>query len=94
MNWWIDLPNLTLFTSRGSSFNQPHLVTLSSLIWTIEYWIDIPNVETVNLPDSFQYVQSKSISSILINESEWLDVSTILASLVKIKSGKYRWLTL
>ena len=29
----IDLPNLTLFTSRGSSFERPRNVTLSSNIF-------------------------------------------------------------
>ena len=50
----------------------------------IEYWIDIPNLQTVDLPDSFQYVQSKSITSIFMNSNEWIDVSTILANLVEI----------
>ena len=48
----------------------------------IEYWIDIPNVETVNLPNSFRNVLSRSINSMLVNMNEWLDVSPILANLV------------
>ena len=32
MNWWIDLPNLESVTSELASFNQPRIVTLSSLI--------------------------------------------------------------
>ena len=50
----------------------------------IEYWIDIPNLQTVNLPWSFQSVKSKSITSICINMNEWIDVSPILADLVPI----------
>ena len=61
-----DLPNLTSITSKGESFKYPRSVTLSN----------IPNLQTVNLPYSFRYVQSKSITN----------VSTILADLVKIKN--------
>ena len=52
----------------------------------IEYWIDIPNLQTVYLPDSFFYVQANSVSitSIIINSNEWIDVSTILADLFPI----------
>ena len=48
----------------------------------IEWWIDIPNVETVNLPNSFEYVLSTSVTSRLVNNHEWIDVSPILASFV------------
>ena len=48
----------------------------------IESWIDIPNLHTVNLPDSFEYVRSKSITSIYLNMNEWIDVSPILADLL------------
>ena len=48
----------------------------------IEWWIDIPNVETVNLPDSFRYVVSTSITSIDMNNVEWIDVHENLAHLV------------
>ena len=48
----------------------------------IEYWIDIPNLQTVHLPGSFLTVQSKSITSICMNMNEWIDVSPILANLV------------
>ena len=50
----------------------------------IEWWIDIPNLQTVDLPYSFRYVQSKSITSICMNMNEWIDVSPILADLVEI----------
>ena len=50
----------------------------------IESWIDIPNLQTVKLLYSFRYVQSKSITSIIMNNHEWIDVSTILADLFKI----------
>ena len=52
----------------------------------IEYWIDIPNVETVNLPDSFEEVRTKSITSIYMNNHERIDVSPILADLVEIRN--------
>ena len=46
----------------------------------IEWWIDIPNLQTVDLPDSFQIIESKSITSICMNMNEWIDVSPILAN--------------
>ena len=52
-----------------------------------ESWIDIPNLETVDLPFSFGYVQSKLITSILITVNEWIDVSPILADLVNIRES-------
>ena len=60
------------------------LILLLFLVWywIIEYWIDIPNIETVNLPGSFRYVESKSMTSIYINNNEWIDISTILEDLV------------
>ena len=63
--------------------------------WMIEWWIDIPNLQTVKLPShgtywyyngSFEKVQSKSIDSICMNMNEWIDVSPILADLVKIRN--------
>ena len=78
MNWFLDLPKLTSITSEGYSFYEPHSVTLSSLILN-DCWIDIPNLQTVDLPDSFWYVKSKSITSICMNMNEWIDVSPILA---------------
>ena len=53
----------------------------------IEYWIDIPNLQTVNLPVSFEWVRSKSITSICMNMDEWIDVSPILADLIKARYG-------
>ena len=54
----------------------------------IESWIDIPNLQTVHLPGSFEEVKSKSITSICMNMNEWIDVSPILANKVKI-SNRY-----
>ena len=48
----------------------------------IESWIDIPNLQTVKLPNTFQYVHSKSITSIIMNMNEWIDVSPILADIL------------
>ena len=50
----------------------------------IEWWIDIPNLQTVNLPYSFGYVKSKSINSIFVIINKWIDVSPALASVVEI----------
>ena len=59
---------------------------------TIEYWLylDIPNLRDVNLPNSFDSVQSKSIESIdnLVYCISLIDVAPILADLVKY-SQKY-----
>ena len=51
----------------------------------IEWWIDIPNLQTVSLPKSFGEIETKSITSIIMNFSRWIDVSRKLAKLVKIK---------
>ena len=63
----IDLPSLksiTIILYEGS-FSYPRNVTLESIS---QYWglieLDIPNLQTVKLPGSFQKVQSKSITSI------------------------------
>ena len=48
----------------------------------IEYWIDIPNLITVNLSNSFQYVQTISITSICMNMNEWIDISSVLTDLL------------
>ena len=55
--------------------------------YLIEYWIDIPNLQTVRLPDSFEKVEIKSITSIYMNMNEWIDVSPILANLVQIRNS-------
>ena len=52
--------------------------------WMIDYWIDIPNLQTVDLPNSFEEVRTKSIDSIYMNMNEWIDVSHILANLVSV----------
>ena len=54
----------------------------------IESWIDIPNVETVDLPEgSFYGVESKSITSIYMNINEWIDVHKNLANPVKFNGA-------
>ena len=50
----------------------------------IEYWIDIPNLQTVDLPRSFKYISTASVTSMIINMNEWIDVSHKLADLVPI----------
>ena len=49
-----NLPSLTSITSNGHSFINPRSVTLSN----------IPNLQTVHLPFSFEEVQSKSITHV------------------------------
>ena len=51
----------------------------------IEYRIDIPNLQTVKLPNSFRYVKSKSINSVIVNSNSCIDVSSILANLVQLQ---------
>ena len=64
-----DLPNLSSISCKGYNFYYPRFVTLSN----------IPNLQTVHLLDSFQYVESKSVTN----------VSPILADLVQIQSQNY-----
>ena len=64
-----NLSDLISITSNGNSFQYYRSVTLSN----------IPYLETVNLPNSFQSVYFKSITN----------VTPILASLFKNKSGIY-----
>ena len=49
-----NLPNLTSITSDGYSFICPRSVTLSN----------IPNLQTVDLPHSFEKIKSKSITNV------------------------------
>ena len=51
----------------------------------IEYRIDIPNLQTVNLPGSFNDVIFKSINSVIVNSNSCIDVSSILANLVQLQ---------
>ena len=53
----------------------------------IESWIDIPSLQTADLPHSFKIVYSKSITSIIRNSNKWIDVSPILADLVHIRES-------
>ena len=84
----VDLPNLTSINSKGGSFQQPRSVTLES---TSEYWILM----------LFRYSKSSKSRSIifiwecsieinfeycLIDLISFIDVSSILADLVKISS--------
>ena len=62
---FVDLPNLTSIYSEGGSFYEPHSVILESIFKVQLLWyIDIPNLQNVNLPDSFKKVKAKSILSI------------------------------
>ena len=90
MKWFemicfVDLPNLTSITSGGSSFRWTRLVTLESISqYKILMLLDVPNLQNVDLPNSFKSIGSKSISSIdcFIDLISFLDVSPILANLV------------
>ena len=60
----VDLPNLTSINSKGSSFCSPRLVRLESTFKLVSLiFIEILSLQSVYLPDSFQKVQRKSISS-------------------------------
>ena len=63
----IDLPNLQSLTSKGYSFYYPHSVTLLGFFYLILLILDIAtNVNpfdfAVELPDSFQAVESSSLT--------------------------------
>ena len=53
----------------------------------IDSWIDIPNLQTVDLPKSFIKVKSKSITSMLVIINEWIDISPILDDMVQISDS-------
>ena len=55
--------------------------------WIIKWITDIPNLQTVNLPNSFGWIYIKSITSITVNTHEWIDVSPILADLLHALYG-------
>ena len=62
----VDLPNLTSINSELASFIGPRIITLESISeYRILIVLDIPNLRNVELPDSFEEVRSKSISSIV-----------------------------
>ena len=44
------------------------VVLLFRVWYELRYEIDIPNIKNVSLPNSFEYVKSKSINRIRINE--------------------------
>ena len=81
----VDLPNLKTCKSRGYSFYNQFSVTLKSNSHS-DYWplLDIPNLQNVELPSAFFFVDSKSISSKnwLIGLISFTDVSSILADLI------------
>ena len=65
----IDLFNLQYLTSKGYSFYYPHSVTLIGFFYLILLILDIAtSVDSsdfyVELPDSFQEVESSSLTSI------------------------------
>ena len=65
----IDLFNLQYLTSKGYSFYYPHSVTLNGFFYLILLILDIAtSVDSsdfyVELPDSFQEVESSSLTSI------------------------------
>lgn len=64
---YIDLPKLTSILNVSSgSFQNIHMLILQSSFESWLLWrLDIPNLKNVKLSGSFQYVQSKSISSIV-----------------------------
>ena len=88
MKWMnIDLPNLTSMNSEGWSFEYPRSVTLESIS---EYWILIvfryskssKCPATQFIPESWIEI---NFEYCLIDLISFIDVSSILADLVKIK---------
>lgn len=61
-----DLPKLASITSNGMSFYFPHSISLTGDASLFQLMVDIPNAEIVKLPNSFQRVQTK-----LITSSDW-----------------------
>ena len=55
-----------------------------------ESWIDIPNLQTVNLPSSFEYILFTSVTSICMNIIEWIDVSPVLSQLIQVLPEELR----
>ena len=99
MNWlvmicFVDLPNLTSITSVEYSFVNPRVVTLESIS---EYWILI--VFRYSKSSKCQATLFIRVGSIEINfeysliDLIWfIDVSSILADLVKIKQWFQHWI--
>ena len=87
MSRYSDLPSLKSIISRGCSFSNPYSVILSSMILNSWIWIDIPNLQTAFLLESFSCVQSRSVKSTLMNLNEWIDVSPILANLLDVRDS-------
>ena len=97
-NWmkWLnlDLPNLTFINSGGNSFECPHSVTLESIL---KYWISIWSrySESSKCRSTwFILVCSKEINIeyCLIDLNSFIDVSSILPDLVKIKHWFQYWI--
>ena len=62
---FVDLPNLTFIESQGSSFFGLRIANLESItLCENRLFLDIPNVENVNLSDSFSRILSFSLISI------------------------------
>ena len=65
----VDLPNLTYISSSGGEcFECPRSVTFESIGEVNNIWknIDIPSLQYVYLPSSFEDVETTSISSIVL----------------------------
>ena len=65
----LDLPNLCSIKSKGKSFEDAHIVTLTGTCVScyVAKSKDIPHMITVNLPISFVYNITSSITSESIN---------------------------
>lgn len=61
-----DLPLLTVFSSEDSSFQNVTTVKLESTLTMNSIFLDIPDIQSVSLPNAFKNVRMKYVSSKLL----------------------------
>ena len=70
---WLDLPELTTFTTGYDSFYRTRSLSLNSMMnnWLLIDWFDLPNLATFTTGDeSFKGTRSLSLESMMIYD--WL----------------------
>lgn len=77
----LDLPMLTFIHSEGNSFRMCRRIILKSSCILIVEEVDIPNLDTVDLPFfSFSKVIERDVSSSISSICSILDISYALAN--------------